>query len=155
MANSATPAWVEYNGATPTPTDINYLYFGNIDSPLFTPLSYPIRAGYNSYSKYIKIRFSGSFVEVANLKLWQSSGSFPGISLRFGGIGITYSVPSTGDTGDSNIPTAEPTFSNISGTINTSGGESVYLRLQLHTTTSAEAIRPIDGNILTLSYNVQ
>jgi hypothetical protein len=138
---SAVPSWVEYNGSSPTPTNIGLISFGSVDLPYFILSLYPIRAGYNSYSKYFKIRFTGTFVEVSNLKLWQSESLPPGLSIKLGGTGVTYSTPSIANDGDPDIPTVQPISSNIDGKINNSGDLSTYLRLQLHTTVKADSYK--------------
>ena len=65
--------------ATDTPatiTSATNLNFGNVSSRDLTPSSYPIAAGSNSYSKFIKLNFSGSFTAISNGKLWKSAGAY-------------------------------------------------------------------------------
>ena len=145
--------WTEYNGVSQAPTYVDSIMFGNIDSPVFDLRSYSIRAGTNSYTKFLKIRFYGYFTAISNIKLWLSSGVPPtGVNITFEGMTATYSTPDTLDAGDANIPTSEPA-TNINGTIHSWGEESVYLRFQLHTSRAAVPAL-LTGYQLTLVYDI-
>ena len=74
---SATFAWSESNGAGPTVTDgISNVNFGSNDSANLVPATYPIAAGANSFEKWVRGKFSGSYTSVANLRFWKSAGSY-------------------------------------------------------------------------------
>jgi hypothetical protein len=65
----------EANGVGETVTDdIANINFGDSDSAELVPGTYPVICGANSYEKYIKVKFSDSFTEISNMKLWQSDG---------------------------------------------------------------------------------
>lgn len=67
----------ESNGSGPTPTDgITNLNFGSIDDKEIVPASHPVVAGNNSYEKNIRIKFTGSWTEISNMKFWKYSGDY-------------------------------------------------------------------------------
>ena len=122
---AVTVTWREYNG-TQTPgsgggmagstlaTNIN---FGNTDAANLTPASYPIAAGSNSYAKYLRMRFSGSYTQISNIKIHKSAGTYvTGETIQFSG-----SVVKTAAAPDTNlawaltkaIPTSLPPSANV------------------------------------------
>lgn len=116
---SVVVSWREYN-STVTPgsslgsvaTNIN---FGNTDAVNLTPASYPVAAGSNSYAKYMRVRFSGSYTQISNLKLYKSAGNYvTGETIQFSGsVTKTSSAPVTTDAGWPVIPTSLPTSANV------------------------------------------
>jgi len=143
---SATFQWSESNGSSETVTDgITNLNFGSTDAPNLNASSYPIVAGENSYEKFIRGKFSGTFTQISNMKFWKSAGDYkPGESIK-AAANVSYSTPtsSTSTIATSDVPTSSSTALSIqaadgSNTI-TSPGYTKYICLQLQTTTSTPA----------------
>ena len=148
---AATFTWSQSNGAGETVTDLgssgNLFNFKNADDA--TPANYssnPITAGNNSYSVYLRGKFTGTFNNIDNLQFWLSTDFSPntGLSVVFNGNNVSYATPSASDTGDSAVPTSDPGTANVSigGALTgdlTGTGYSDYIRLQLQTTVSAGA----------------
>ena len=78
----------ERNGEAPgTLTNgITNLNFGNIDAANLSYTSYPVRRGYNSYDKWIKLEwYTGSANKLSSFKFWRSDNEGgPGASLPSG-----------------------------------------------------------------------
>jgi len=66
----------EAYGAGPTTTVATNYNFGSTTLANLTPATYPITAGQNSYEKYWKVYFSGTFTKVDNLQIWKVSGVY-------------------------------------------------------------------------------
>lgn len=156
----------EYTGVGAVETvGISNLNFGNTDAPNLVPVNNPIIAGTNSYAKYIKGAFSGSFTRIDNLKFWKASGSYAtGESCQFSG-SIAYATPSNANQGDPAVPTSEPSDPNvgISGDIYgyldgpSDDGYSKntdYMRLQLRTTSLTPG-GPVIQKVMVLMYDEQ
>lgn len=87
---AVTVTWVEYNGSalgagigTRLASNLN---FGSVDNVNVVPASSPIAAGSNSYAKYWKAQWSGSFTSIFNAKLYKSAGTYlTGEALKFSG----------------------------------------------------------------------
>jgi hypothetical protein len=138
---AATFAWKEYNGAGGTETTATNLNFGSIDQAnITTPASYPVAAGENSYEKYVKADFSGTFTSISNLRFYLLSGTigandhiyFDGETTSYTQPVVTISVVATTD-----IPESEPGTANVSigGSLSgelTSAGKSDYIVLQFN-----------------------
>ena len=143
---SATFEWSESNGASETVTDnISNLNFGSNDSANITPATYPIVAGNNSYEKYIRAKFSGTFTEISNMKFWKSAGAYKTGEAIKAAANVAYSTPtsSTSSVATSNVPESEASALSIqssggTSTI-TSPGYTKYICLQLQTTSSTPA----------------
>jgi hypothetical protein len=158
--------WDEYNGAGETKTaNISNLNFGSVDSPNLVPADYPIKASENSYGKYIKGAFSGSFTRVENFKLWKSAGNYvTGESCQFSG-SVSYAQPAATDYGDPTVPTSEPGSPNvgISGDVDGhidgpaddgNSKDTDYMRFQLLTTGSTPS-GPVNQKTFTFQYDEQ
>jgi len=73
---AATLQWSEANGSGEVVTDgISNVNFGDVDGANIVIASYPIIAGENSYEKNIKLKFSGTFTKISNMKFWKSAGA--------------------------------------------------------------------------------
>ena len=143
-------AWVEANGAGETESTPTNLNFGSTDAADLTPLSYPITAGENSYEKYIKVKFTGTFSEIDNIQFWKSAGSYiTGESIDWNGqvaiASYTQPVATTSTVATTVLPIADPGTANVSiagslsGSITVSGNTSDYIVMQLQTTSSTPA----------------
>lgn len=110
--------WVEWNGSQ-TPgldggTPVSTLNFGSFDGSDITSVDHPTTHGTNSYTKYIKVQFSGSFIQISNARIWKSDGAYStGEVIKFSG-NIAMDIPSTTDVstgfgvGADDIPTSTP-----------------------------------------------
>lgn len=160
---AATFSWVESNGAgetESTPTNIN---FGSTDAVNLVALTYPITAGENSYEKYIKVKFTGTFSTIDNIKFWKSAGTYvTGEGIDWDGeVALaSYATPtdSTSSVATTVLPTSDPGTANVSiggslsGTITVSGNTSDYIVMQLQTTSSTPA-GAVNTKTMTLTYD--
>jgi len=99
----------------------------------------PITAGANSFEKYLRGDFQGTFNTVNNLKIWRSAGSLGafGVIDLYSGTGA-YATPGTADSSKATviIGTASPAATNVGGSL-TGTGFSGYNILQARASTSA------------------
>ncbi len=166
--------WVEFNGAaldTGNGTPAANLNFGSADNVNVTPASDPIAAGSNSYVKYWKVQWSGSFTSITNAKIYKSAGEFvTGESYKFSGTYAKVGAPSQTSINVPDIPTALPGSNNISlpntttGTLwqadyestpgYASGARSSTMAFQLQTT-SGIAAGPVNQKTISLTYDRQ
>ena len=148
---AATFAIHESNGAGETTTVATDINFGSNDSANLTPATYPIDVGNNSYEKWERFRFSGTFNKIENLKVWKSAGAYQTEELiktnaTSSGYALdTFTEPteSTSAEADIDIPTAEPGVNlgfggSLTGSI-TAEGYSDYWVLQTSSTGNTEA----------------
>ena len=139
--------WSESNGVGKVNTDgITNVNFGSNDSYNLVHATYPIVAGNNSFSKYLRVKFTGSgWTTISNMKFWKSLGAL-GVGETIKAVAnIAYATPSATDTGDSNCPVLEGSalavdsyegaVTIINGATGVSGYTD-YIRLQLQTTVS-------------------
>ena len=138
---AATFQWSETNGAGATVTDgITNLNYGSADAVNLVPASNTIAAGNNSYEKYNRGKFSGTYTSVSNLRFWKSSGAYvtgEGID-AIANASYTTPVATTSTVATAAVPTVEG-----SALAPTSPGASPsysgYLVSQLQTTGSTPA----------------
>jgi len=128
----------ESNGALETVTDgISNINFGNTDAPNITPASNPVTAGSNSYEKWVRGHFYGSYSSVSNLKFYKSLGGYAAGEVINAAVNSAYVQPvSTASViatsaipvliGSALVPTAPGASPDYSG----------YMILQLQTTVS-------------------
>jgi hypothetical protein len=148
---AATYQWSESNGAGETPTDgIANLNFGDIDAPNIVPATYPIVAGTNSYQKYFRAKFTGSFTEISNMKFWKSVGDYKTGETCKGAVNVAYVQPvKTVEGGDGDVPLTVQAADG-SATITPPEDYTKYIRLQLRTTGSTPA-----GSVNQKTYTLQ
>jgi len=154
----------ESNGSGETVTDgISNLNYGSTDAPNIVPADHPIRAGENSYEKWVRCHFTGTFNKIENIKIWKSAGDYvTGETIKTnlttsGYSAATYSTPtdSTSTVATNDMPTSEPSGPNLgiggslSGSL-TSAGYSDYWVSQLQTTTSTPP-----GDVNTKTFTIQ
>ena len=136
---AATHAWKETgSGGEVTATNIN---FGSIDAPNLVPATYPITRGTNSFSKYIRCLFTGSWTVISNMKFWKSAGALDAEEKIKASFNATYAAPSQTGTGDSDVPTSEPasnvnSFEGDATIVYGVSGYTGYIRLQGQYTSS-------------------
>ena len=169
---AATTTWYEQNGtaagspAAGTESAISSCDWKNIDDTTTPRASSPVLAGSNSYSKYIYIKFSGTFNQISAVKFAHTAGTLgTGISLK-GKITSTYTTPSTASLGSStDITSTTAIGSGASVLLGTSGPNDTnpaasqtttcytqYIVTQVQTTASANA--GDSGSVtLTVQYN--
>lgn len=73
---SALITFSESNVAEVVTDSLTNINFGGIDMPNIVPSSARILKGSNSYEKYIRIKVSGFFEEISNMKFWKYSGEY-------------------------------------------------------------------------------
>jgi hypothetical protein len=146
---AATHQWSESNLVGEVITDgISNINFGSNDSPNIITVNYPITIGQNSFSKYIRGKFTGVWTTISNMKFWKSSGNYvTGESIK-AGANIAYATPSQVGTIDSDVPILEGSAlsvnsfegaSTIESGVSGVSGYTGYIRLQLRTTGSTPA----------------
>jgi len=131
--------WKEYNGAGGTETDITNLNMGDLDQAnIATPSDYPIMAGSNTFEKYVKGGFTGTFSTINNFRFYLSIGTIQANDhIYFNGQITSYTQPIKTDStiATVDIPTTEPGTANVSIGGNLLGslsapGTSDYIVLQ-------------------------
>jgi hypothetical protein len=142
---SAVFHWSESNTVSQTITDdITNINFGSSDSVNLNTTTYPIVRGNNSFSKYIRCKFTGTWTTISNMRFWKSLGAYATGEAIKASFNATFATPSQTGTGDSDVPTAEPaqnvnSFEGASTIVYGAFGVSGYtgyIRLQLQTTGS-------------------
>ncbi len=140
----------ERNGEAPgTLTNgITNLNFGNIDAANLQYASYPVRRGYNSYDKWIKLEwYTGSANKLSSFKFWRSdSEGGSGAALPSGlsivceaGVGsdLVYTTPSTEPIDADECPNTEAGALSVGPTELIGPGSTYYVHLQAQTTSQA------------------
>lgn len=130
---------------------ISNINFGNVDSFNVVPASNPITAGNNSYEKYIRGHFSGTYTSVSNLKFYKSAGAYvTGEDIKAAvnasyvqpvataSVVATVTIPTT--LGTALVPTAPGASPSYSG----------YITMQLQTTVSTPP-----GNVNQKTFTLQ
>lgn len=121
---AVTVYWVEFNGSDGGSSQgsalVQTINFGSADVADMAPANYPIAAGSNSFAKYIKVHFSGSFTQISNARLWKSDGVYKaGEVIKFSGNYAKASAPSAtalpaiDGNAVPDIPTTSPADPNI------------------------------------------
>lgn len=149
---TATFEFSETNGAGATVTDgITNVNFGNADSPNLVPASNPVTAGNNSYEKWIRGHFTGTYNSISNLKFYKSAGAYvTGEDIKCA-VNAAYATPTTSTSivatvtipttlGTALVPTAPGASPSYSG----------YMTLQLQTTVSTPP-----GNVNQKTFTLQ
>lgn len=125
---------------------ISNLNFGNIDDADIVTTTNPIIRGTNSFAKYIRGKFSGTWTEISNIKFWKSAGALVTGETIKASANASYATPSQSSTGDSDIPTTEGTALSLNSAEGAStieygvsgvSGYTAYLRLQAQITAGA------------------
>ena len=169
---AATTTWYEQNGtasgspASGTESTISSCDWKSVDDSTTARASAPVLAGSNSYSKYIYVKFSGTFNQVSAVKFAHTAGTLgTGISLK-GKITSTYTTPATSALGSStDITSTTPIGSGASVLLGTAGPNDTnpsasqtttcytqYIVTQVQTTAAANA--GDSGTVtLTVQYN--
>jgi len=145
-------------------TNMNY---GDDDSPNLTPATYPIKAGENSFEKWLRLHVTamGDSNAIDNIQIWKSAGAYvtgEGIQTNLKTSAYTaetYAAPSKTTYTDQVMPTADPAAANlgIAGSLSgqiTAIGYSDYWRSQLQTTVSTPA-GDVNQKTFTIQYDEQ
>ena len=141
--------WYESNLVGEDETaDISNINFGSVDEPNIVPSAHLISRGQNSFSKYIRCKFTGTWTEILNMKLWKSAGEYVAGETIKAAANVAYDTPSQVGTGDGNIPIVEGSALHIHSAegldtivYGDTGvtGYTTYIRLQEQTTGSTPA----------------
>ncbi len=142
----ATYQWSETNLVGAVVTDgITNLNFGSVDGANIVVATYPVTAGQNSYEKYIRAKFSGSFNEISNMKFWKSSGTVvTGESIKAAAnVAYVQPVNTTSVVATSDVPESSATALAIQSAAGTTtitvAGYTKYVCIQAQTTTATPA----------------
>lgn len=149
---TATFDFSETNGAGATVTDaISNVNFGNTDAPNIVPASNPITAGNNSFEKYIRGHFSGSYSSISNLLFWKSAGAYVTGEGIVAAVNASYTTPvaTTSVVATVAIPTTSGTAL-VPTAPGASPDYSGYITLQLQTTVSTPP-----GNVNQKTFTLQ
>jgi hypothetical protein len=143
---AATHQWSESNGAEVVHDGIANINFGSNDSYNLVPATYPITRNTNSFCKYIRCKFTGSWTEISNMKFWKSNGEYKTDESISAGFNVAFATPTQDDQrvtgiGDTAVPTSEPSqnvnsFEGASTIVYGAtgvSGYSAYVRLQTQT----------------------
>jgi len=160
---SASFVFSESNGVGEDITDdIENINFGSVDAPNIVPASNPVIRGTNSFAKYIRGKFTGTWTEISNIKFWKLEGNYVTDEVIKAAANVVYATPSQIDTGDDPIPTeygsalsvnsyeGDPTI--IYGATGVSGFTD-YLRLQMQTLITSP-IGVVNQKLFNMSYDV-
>ncbi len=138
--------WSESCGAGPTVYDaIANINFGDVDASGLVPASYPIVAGNNSYEKYIRGKFSSTFTEISNMKLWKSAGDYVTDEVIKADLTASYVQPvkTASSVAVTTIPVTEGAAIAVLSAAGTStitaAGYTRYIAMQLQTSASSPA----------------
>lgn len=163
----------------PTITAATNINFGNVSARDLTTATYPIAKGSNSYTKYFRAQFSGSFTQISNAKFYLSSGAYKTEeTIQFSG-SVGMATPVTTDASDPLVATAVDgnnvllglnaySVGDLACTSRTlphanevesspdyySGSRSSLFRLQTLTTSNTEA-GVVNAKVFTLQYDLQ
>ena len=151
---SATFGWSETNTVSVTVTDsLSNVNFGNADAPNLTPASNPIAAGQNSFEKWLRGKFSGSFTSIANLRFWMSAGSYVTGEAIKAAVNASYATPvsTTSAVATVAVPTSEGSALNPTAP-STNPDYSGYITMQLQTTVSTPP-GAVNQKTFTLKYD--
>lgn len=159
---AASTQWSESNLVGEVVTDgISNLNFGSVDDNDIVTTAYPIVQNTNSFGKYIRIKFGGTWTEISNMKFWKSAGAYVTGELIKASGNATYATPSASATGDSTIPTVEGSALTLNSyedeatiVYGNSGvtGYTDYMRFQLQTTGSTPA-GAVNQKTITFQYD--
>ena len=149
---TATFDFAESNGAGATVTNsISNLNFGNTDAPNIVPASNPVTAGNNSYEKWFRGHFSGTYSSISNLKFYKSAGAYVTGESIVAEVNASYATPvaTTSIVATSAVPTSLGTA--LAPTApGASPDYSGYIIMQLQTTVSTPP-----GNVNTKTFTLQ
>jgi len=159
-----TVSWYEWNGADDPEVDdgsvITEIVVGSVDDYDFEPADHKIQAGDNSYSKHIKVRWTGVGENtVDNAKLYKSAGDYKTDEvLKYNeDFDKGSTPPGTDDIGGAPIPVALPDAQNLhlpdSGDVLEGDGYSEQFALQAQTSAATEP-GALNTKTLTLVYDV-
>ncbi len=102
----------ESNGAGEVVTNgILNLNFGSLDSPNLASPNNRVVAGDDSFEKWYRGRFSGTYTTIDNLRFWKSGGSLPsGVTIK-AAVNAAFATPtdSTSIVATVDVPTTEGT----------------------------------------------
>jgi hypothetical protein len=141
---AAVHEWSESNLVGEVVEDgIANINFGSVDDYELNTTTYPIVRGNDSFEKYIRCKFTGTWTVISNMKFWKSAGAYVAGEDCKASANIAFATPSETPNADSTVPTlvgsalslnsAEGAATIIYGASGVSGYTG-YIRLQLHTT---------------------
>lgn len=142
--------WAEMNGSCITTilgVSGNLTDFKSIDTPgIADTAGNPITAGNNSFEKWLRGHFTGTFATIRDVRFWNSIPFSPatGLTLKFKGDQAICLPPFSGSSSiaTSSMPIADPGTANVSiaGSFTSSlaaAGYTDFIVMQLQTTVAA------------------
>ena len=122
------------------------------------PITVPASGTNYSYERWMRLRFSGSFNLIDNIKAWKSAGTLSDANLTLNaGVTDTYAQPvnSASTIATSAIPESEATALDLtpSGGVTSSPGYSKYLVVQLVVPSSVTTPGDIGNQTITFQYD--
>ena len=135
----STQVWQEFTTSNTLFTVATDLNFGSVNLTNLNPSLYPIVANSNSYEKWIKLQFNGTFTSISGVKLYKSDGTYvTGEQVKINGEQTTWVTPvaTTSTVATTSIPTSLPGTANVSiggdlaGTITVAGNTTDFIVLQ-------------------------
>ena len=147
--------WTETNGAPPGTTTLALanVNFGGIDAPNLASPNNRVIAGQNSFEKWLRGRFSGTFTTIDNLRFFKSAGTLPANAFIKAAVNAAYAAPTNAASAVAvaDVPTTEAGALAPSAP-GASPSFSGYITLQMQTT-SAAAYGAVPTQTFTLKYD--
>ena len=150
----------EYNTSSSVSTVATNINFGSNNSANLVNNLYPVTAGTNSYEKWFKLKFTGTFSSISNVKVYKSSGDYvTGETLKYSGTETTWATPTqtTSTVATTDIPTSEPSTANVSingdvgNSITVENGTTDFIVLQNQISSNASAGQT-NNKVITFSW---
>ena len=151
---AATFEFSESNTVAETVTNgIANANFGSVDAVNIVPTNDPITAGNNSFEKWLRGRFSGTFTSIANLRFFKSAGTFVTGEAIKAAVDAVYAAPTatTSIVATVDIPTTEGAALTPLAPVG-NPDFSGYMTLQLQTTVSTPP-GAVNQKTFTLKYD--
>ena len=142
---SASFTWKESNLVGEVVSTATNLNFGSVDSVDLNTTTYPVVRATNSFTKYIRGLFTGSWTTISNILFWKSAGAYVTGEDIHATANATFATPTAADMGGSTIPITEGTAlalnsaegdATIDYGVTGVSGYTGYVKLQLQTTAS-------------------
>ena len=138
---AATFEFSESNGAGEVVTNgISNVNFGNLDQPNLSDPDNQIIAGQDSFEKWMRGRFSGTFTTISNIRFFKSGGSLPtGVTIKAAD-DQSYATPTnnTSIVATVDIPTVEGSALILADPV-TNPDFSGYVTMQMQVTIAASS----------------
>jgi hypothetical protein len=144
--------------------DVANLNFGSVDEPKIVPADNPVTIGENSFIKYLRIKFTGTWTEISNMKFWKSSGDYKTEETIKAEANVAYATPTQdtmAGTGVDDIPISEESALTIQSAEGAAtivygatgvSGYTGYIKLQDQSTENTE-VGVGNSKVMTFQYD--